>query len=112
MNQEETIIALSTAPGVGAIAVIRLSGPDAFTITEKVFSGKKLSEQQSHTAHFGKIIFNEKEIDEVVATIFKAPHSYTKENIVEISCHGSPFIVRQVMTALLYHGAKLAKAGE
>lgn len=112
MNPEETIIALSTAPGVGAIAVIRLSGVGAFAITEKIFTGKKLSEQPSHTAHFGKIIFKDQEVDEVVATIFKAPHSYTKENVVEISCHGSPFIVQQIMIALLHHGAVLAKAGE
>lgn len=107
-----TIIALSTAPGVGAISVIRLSGDDAFEIIDKIFLSKKLSEQKSHTAHFGKIVFENKEIDEVVATIFKGPYSYTKENVIEISCHGSPYIVQQIMEALLANGASLAKAGE
>ncbi|WP_375580579.1 tRNA uridine-5-carboxymethylaminomethyl(34) synthesis GTPase MnmE [Marivirga tractuosa] len=110
---KETIIALSTAPGVGAIAVIRLSGDDAIQITNSVFKGKNLLEQKSHTAHFGTIRNDEGEIiDEVVATLFIAPHSFTKENVVEISCHGSPYIVQRLIKLFLAKGVRLAKAGE
>jgi tRNA modification GTPase len=110
---KETIIALSTAPGVGAIAVIRLSGEDAITITNSVFRGKNLLNQKSHTAHFGTIRNDEGEvIDEVVATLFIAPHSFTKENVVEISCHGSPYIVQRLIKLFLTKGVRLAKAGE
>ena len=111
----DTIVALSTAPGVSAIAVIRLSGNDAITITDKVFKGKDLEQQASHTVHFGTIREGEKTgkvIDEVLITIFKAPRSFTKENVVEISCHGSPYIVQQIIKVLLTNGARLAKAGE
>jgi tRNA modification GTPase len=110
---KETIIALSTAPGVGAIAVIRLSGDDAIAITNTVFRGKNLLEQESHTAHFGTIRNEEGEIiDEVVATLFIAPKSFTKENVVEISCHGSPYIVQRLIKLFLRKGVRLAKAGE
>jgi len=110
---KETIIALSTAPGVGAIAVIRLSGEDAINITNSVFRGKNLLQQKSHTAHFGTIRNDEGEIiDEVVATLFIAPHSFTKENVVEISCHGSPYIVQRLIKLFLTKGVRLAKAGE
>jgi len=110
---KETIIALSTAPGVGAIAVIRLSGEDAISITNHVFKGKNLLNQKSHTAHFGTIRNDEGEIiDEVVATLFVAPHSFTKENVVEISCHGSPYIVQRLIKLFLTKGVRLAKAGE
>jgi tRNA modification GTPase len=110
---KETIIALSTAPGVGAIAVIRLSGEDAIQITNSVFRGKNLLQQKSHTAHFGTIRNDEGEIiDEVVATLFIAPHSFTKENVVEISCHGSPYIVQRLIKLFLGKGVRLAKAGE
>ncbi|HNP18978.1 MAG TPA: tRNA uridine-5-carboxymethylaminomethyl(34) synthesis GTPase MnmE [Fulvivirga sp.] len=118
-NIQDTIVALSTAPGVGAIAVIRLSGDDAISITNKVFKGKNLEKQDSHTAHFGTIREvdlsdgnADKIIDEVLVTIFIAPKSFTKENVVEISCHGSPFIVKQILKTLLNQGARLAKAGE
>jgi tRNA modification GTPase len=108
----DTIIALSTAPGVGAIAVIRLSGDEALTLTNKVFHGKDLTQQESHTAHFGTIRDGRKIIDEVVATIFIAPKSFTKENVVEISCHGSPYIVQKIIKLFLSKGARLAKPGE
>ncbi|GAB3533174.1 tRNA uridine-5-carboxymethylaminomethyl(34) synthesis GTPase MnmE [Pontibacter brevis] len=108
----DTIVALATAPGVGAIAVIRLSGPEAITITNKVFKGKDLSRQASHTIHFGTIRNEEKVLDEVLVSLFVAPHSYTKENVVEISCHGSDFIVQQIIQLLLKQGARLANAGE
>ncbi|MEO0553626.1 MAG: tRNA uridine-5-carboxymethylaminomethyl(34) synthesis GTPase MnmE [Bacteroidota bacterium] len=108
----DTIVALSTAPGVGAIAVIRLSGEDAILITNKVFSGKNLEKQASHTVHFGTIRYNERVVDEVLVTLFKAPTSFTKENVVEISCHGSPYIVKEIIKVLLANDARLAKAGE
>jgi tRNA modification GTPase len=111
-TSSETIVALSTAPGVGAIAVIRLSGLEAITITNRVFKGKDLEKQATHTVHFGTIRDNYKIIDEVVAAIFIGPKSFTKENVVEISCHGSPFIVKQILKVLLKEGARLAKAGE
>ncbi|WP_162426208.1 tRNA uridine-5-carboxymethylaminomethyl(34) synthesis GTPase MnmE [Pontibacter pudoricolor] len=108
----DTIVAVATAPGTGAIAVIRLSGPEAITITNSVFRGKDLTKQASHTLHFGTIRDGEKIIDEVLVSLFVAPHSYTKENVVEISCHGSDFIVQQIMQLLLKKGARLANAGE
>ncbi len=109
----DTIVALATPPGVGAIGVIRLSGNDAIHIVQKVFNGKDLTRQAGYTLHFGTIS-NEsgKVLDEVVASVFKAPHSYTGENAVEVSCHGSPFILRQVLELLIRQGARLAQAGE
>jgi tRNA modification GTPase len=108
----ETIVALSTPPGTGAIGVVRLSGASAISIAEKVFSGKKLSEQPSHTLHHGFIKNDEEVIDEVVIGIFKAPHSYTAEDVVEISCHGSDFIIQEVISLLVEKGARMAKPGE
>lgn len=112
MINEETIVALSTAPGTGAIAVIRLSGTKAISICNKIFSGKDLTLQPSHTVHFGKIKEDNREVDEVVVTLFKAPHSYTKEDVVEISCHGSHYIIQQIIQLLIKNGARPAKAGE
>jgi tRNA modification GTPase len=89
-----------------------LSGKNAIEITEKVFLGKKLSAQPSHTLHFGKIMNGPTEVDEVVVGIFKAPNSYTKEDVIEISSHGSPFIVQKIMEQLIHHGARGARAGE
>ncbi|GAA4445678.1 tRNA uridine-5-carboxymethylaminomethyl(34) synthesis GTPase MnmE [Pontibacter saemangeumensis] len=111
-HHTDTIVAVATAPGVGAIAVIRLSGPEAISITNTVFKGKNLLKEASHTIHFGTIRDDEKVLDEVLVSLFVAPHSYTKENVVEISCHGSDFIVQQIMKLLLKHGARLANAGE
>lgn len=111
MNND-TIVALATAQGVSAIAVIRLSGNDAIAIADKVFKGKKLADQPSHTIHFGTLHDGDKMIDEVLVSIFRAPHSFTKENSVEISCHGSPVIVKEIIKALLKHGATLAAPGE
>lgn len=113
LQKEDTIVALSTPQGVGAIALIRLSGKKAFEICQKIFRGKDLAKQNSHTLHFGRIE-NEKQeiIDEVVVGIYKSPKSFTKENIVEISCHASPFIVEEILKLLLKNGARLAEAGE
>ena len=87
----DTIAAIATAPGAGAIAVIRLSGPDAIDLISEHFNPvgpKKLSEQDSHTIHLGDIVFNQQIIDQALVSLFKAPRSYTGENVVEISCHG------------------------
>lgn len=108
----DTIVALATAQGLSAIAVIRLSGEDAIAITQKVFKGKNLLEQPSHTVHFGLLRDGTKTIDEVLITIFKAPNSFTKENSTEISCHGSPVIVKEIIKVLLKNGARLAEPGE
>lgn len=112
-NLTDTIVALATPPGVGAIGVIRLSGNDAIRIVQKVFGGKDLTQQDSHSLHFGTIIGDEGRIlDEVLVSIFKAPHSYTGENVAEVSCHGSPFILRQILELFIEKGARLAQAGE
>ncbi|MBI5917339.1 MAG: tRNA uridine-5-carboxymethylaminomethyl(34) synthesis GTPase MnmE [Bacteroidetes bacterium] len=109
----DTIAALATPPGVGAIGIIRLSGEDALHIVQKVFGGKDLTKQASHTLHFGTIIANDGSIlDEVLVSIFKAPNSYTGENIAEVSCHGSPYILRQVLELFMEKGARLAQPGE
>lgn len=108
----DTIIALATPQGVGAIAVIRLSGDASIAITNKVFKGKNLEKQPTHTIHFGTLRDGNKVVDEILVSIFKTPTSFTKENVVEISTHGSPFIVKQVVKLLLKNGARLAKPGE
>lgn len=108
----DTIVALATAQGISAIAVIRLSGKDAIAITQKVFKGKNLLEQPSHTVHFGSIQHDGKTIDEVLVSVFKEPNSFTQENAVEISCHGSPVIVKEIIKVLLQNGARLAGPGE
>ncbi len=107
-----TICALATAPGIGAIAVIRLSGEDAINICNKVFFGKDLIKVESHTAHFGTIREGEKIIDEVLLTVFKGKKSFTGENSVEISTHGSPYIQQQVIQLLIKNGAVSAGPGE
>lgn len=112
MITNETIVALSTPPGVGAIGVIRLSGKDAIAITNSVFSGKDLLAQDSHTIHFGLIKDGNAVIDEVLVSLFVAPKSYTKENVVEISCHGSNYIIQQIISLLIRKGASAAKPGE
>lgn len=108
----DTITAIATPPGVSAIGVIRLSGEHALAICEKVFQGKPLSAQPSHTLHHGWIADGNNKIDEVVVGIFRAPHSYTGEEVVEISCHGSPYVLQRIITMLIEKGARLAKPGE
>ena len=109
---EDTIVALATPSGTGAIALIRLSGPNAVTIINSVFKGKNLEEQDSHTIHFGTIRDGEKIIDEVLVSLFIAPKSYTKENVTEISCHGSKYIIDSIIKLLIKKGARAAKPGE
>ncbi|MEK6780733.1 MAG: tRNA uridine-5-carboxymethylaminomethyl(34) synthesis GTPase MnmE [Bacteroidota bacterium] len=111
-NHDDTIVALATVQGVSALAVIRLSGEDAIKITQLAFTGKTLEEQPSHTIHFGAIKDGEKTIDEVLVSVFKEPNSFTHENAVEISCHGSPIIIKEIIKTLLKNGARLAQPGE
>ncbi len=112
LQRKDTIVALSTPPGIGALGLIRLSGSKAIEISQRIFS-KNILEVKANTAHFGMILGKEKEvIDEVVLTIFRAPRSFTKEDTVEISCHGSSYILQQVLQLLLENGARLAQAGE
>ena len=109
----DTIVALATPPGLGAIAVIRLSGPEAIGLADDIFRGKKLADQPGHTAHFGKIEATDGRIlDEVLITLFKNPHSYTGEDTVEISCHGSPYIQQEIIQLCLKKGARAAEPGE
>ncbi len=112
MQLSETIVARATPSGPGAIAVIRVSGPAAIEIVQKVFFGKDLSKVESHTIHFGKIKSDKEIIDEVLVSVFRAPTSYTKENSVEISCHGSDYIVQRIIQLLLQNGCQPASAGE
>src|SRR5882724_2538959 len=111
-SHDDTIVALATAQGIGALSVIRLSGKESIAIAQKVFRGKNLLEQPTHTLHLGSLVDGDKVSDEVMVSIFKEPHSFTKENSVEISCHGSPVIEKEVIKALLKHGARLAGPGE
>lgn len=110
-NPEDTICALSTPQGMGAIALIRLSGPLTFSILGNIFS-KKLNETKSHSAHFGLIKDGTTIIDEVVVTIFKNPNSFTGEDTAEIACHGSTFIQNQILKLVINKGARLAGPGE
>ena len=115
MNSSDTIVALATPSGAGAIAIIRLSGDKAIEIAASVFrsvSGKDLDRQKSHTVHLGNIVDGDKIIDQVLATVFRTPHSYTGENVIEISCHGSVFIQQQIIQLMLRRGCRMAEAGE
>jgi tRNA modification GTPase len=109
---EDTIVALATPPGVGAIGVIRVSGPEAIRMIAALWPAKDLLQQESHTLHVGVLKEGEEALDEVVVSLFRAPRSYTGEHVVEISCHGSAFVLERVIGAILHQGARLAKAGE
>ncbi|KIC90527.1 tRNA uridine-5-carboxymethylaminomethyl(34) synthesis GTPase MnmE [Flavihumibacter sp. ZG627] len=109
---DDTIVALATPPGLGAIGVIRLSGTRAIEIADHLFPSKNLLEQPTHTAHVGLLKEDGNAIDEVVLTLFKAPRSYTGENVVEISGHGSPYVLQQIIDACIRKGARLARPGE
>lgn len=112
LGWDDTIVALATPPGVGAIGVIRLSGTKAIEIVNSLFPSKDLTAQPSHTLHVGLLKQDDQVLDEVVISLFKGPRSYTGENVVEISCHGSPYIHQQVIDACLQAGARVAKPGE
>ena len=126
MNHD-TICALATANGVGAIGIIRVSGAESFSIVNKIFEGKNLEKAKSHTVHYGFIVDGKKEerektkdegannievIDEVMVSVFHAPKTFTTENSVEISFHGSPHIGAKILEVLIKNGARMAKAGE
>lgn len=111
----DIICAISTPPGMGAIAVIRLSGTGSVALTDQIFrspAGKKLTDAAANTVHFGRIHSGGEVLDEVLVTVFRAPHSFTGEESVEISCHGSVFIQQRLMELLLANGARMAQAGE
>lgn len=109
---DDTIVALATPQGIGAIGVVRVSGKDAISIVNEVFPSKDLAKQPSHTLHVGMVVQNTIPIDQVVISLFKAPSSYTGENVVEISSHGSPYILERIIGAITQEGARLAKPGE
>ena len=108
----ETIIALSTASGHGAISIVRMSGDNAIDIINQVFVGKDLTKVDSHTINYGKIYDKEEYIDEVLVSIFRAPKTYTKEDVVEVNCHGSMFVAEKIMEILIEKGARIANPGE
>ncbi len=115
MISQETIVALASPSGAGAIAVIRISGKDALSIAEQVFqsvSGKKIAKQKTHTIHLGHIVDEGKVYDQVLLSLFKNPNSYTGEDVIEISCHGSTYIQQQIIQLLLRKGCRMAQAGE
>ncbi|MGD1998887.1 MAG: tRNA uridine-5-carboxymethylaminomethyl(34) synthesis GTPase MnmE [Flavobacteriaceae bacterium] len=115
MTGTHTIAALATPPGMGAIAVVRLSGPEAISIADAVFRSvrnKKLQKQSSHTVHLGHLYDDQTMVDEVLVTVFHGPHSYTGEDVVEISCHGSTYIQQKLLQIVMNKGAKMAEAGE
>ena len=109
---DDTIVALATPPGVGAIGVIRLSGNNAFKIVNDLFPSKNLNNQEPNTIHVGYFIENGKVLDEVVLSLFRSPRSYTGEDVIEISCHGSPYVQQEIINACIVKGARLAKPGE
>ncbi len=124
MFRQDTICAASTAQGIGALGIIRVSGKDSISIVNEVFKGKDLTKADSHTVHYGFIVtrspkfevrnsnFEETVVDEVMVSVFKAPKTFTTEDLVEISCHGSPYIQQQIIEVLLQNGARLADPGE
>ena len=115
MNRDETIIAIASPQGVGAIALIRLSGKKAISVVSENFrmkGKKKLLDQHSHTVHLGNIVDGDRILDQVLVTVFKAPNSYTGEDVVEISCHGSPYIQQQILQLFLQRDCSTAEPGE
>ena len=112
MGWDDTIVALATAPGIGAIGVIRVSGPRSFEVMNSLFPSKDLQQQASHTLHVGLLKDGGKLLDEVVLSLYKSPKSYSGEDVIEISCHGSPFIQEQIIQAITARGVRFAKPGE
>lgn len=108
----DTIVAISTALGVGAISIVRMSGKDSISIANSIFSGKDLEKVATHTINYGFIKDNDEIIDEVLVSVMKAPHTYTTEDVIEINCHGGITTTNKVLETLLKHGARLAEPGE
>jgi len=114
-NLDDTIAAISTALGEGSVGIVRLSGPKALAIADIIFAGKKMakpSEFKTYTMHYGKIIHAGQMLDEVILTVMRAPHSYTREDVVEINCHGGVVALRKVLDSVLENGCRLASPGE
>ncbi|MEC7567947.1 MAG: tRNA uridine-5-carboxymethylaminomethyl(34) synthesis GTPase MnmE, partial [Bacteroidota bacterium] len=114
-NEGKTIVASATAPGTSAIAIVRLSGNKAISIADRIFRsihGKALANQKSHTIHLGHVMQNDSTLDKVLVSLFKGPNSYTGEDVVEISCHGSIYIQQQLIQLLQKEGARMAEPGE
>ena len=112
MNINDTIVAQSTAFGESALAIVRITGKKAIEIINKIFPNKDLNKVKSHTIHFGNLVYNDEVIDEVLVSVFKEPNSYTKENLIEISCHGSSYIIKKIITTTINLGARIANKGE
>lgn len=111
-HYNDTIVAIATAPGIGAIAVLRLSGADSFKIMRQLFTAKDLEKEPGYSIHFGLLKHKEELLDEVLVSVFKAPKSYTGEHSIEISCHGSIYIQQKILEACVAAGARLARPGE
>lgn len=116
MIDQATICAIATSPGMGAIATIRLAGENAISIADEVFfsakRGKKLADQKANSLHYGTLKEGDEIVDEVVISLFRAPHSFTGEDIIEIGCHGSVYIQQRILQVLINHGARMARPGE
>lgn len=110
--ENETIVAIATAPSNSAISIIRLSGSEAIDIANSIFKGKNLLKVKSHTVHYGHIVYKNETIDEVLVSVFKAPKTFTREDVVEINCHGGIYVTNKVLEILLVNGARLAEPGE
>ena len=108
----DTIVAISTALGAGAISIVRLSGDEAIDIVNKCFVGRDLNKVESHTITYGHIVEDGKTIDEVLVSVFKAPKTYTRENVVEINCHGGMYVTNRILEIMLNNGARIAESGE
>ena len=109
---KDTIAAISTTLGVGAIAIIRVSGEDAISIVNRIFKGKNLSQVESHTIHYGHIVENGENVDEVLVSVMKSPKTFTTEDVVEINCHGGIATTNKVLELVLENGARMAEPGE
>ena len=112
MNINDTIVAQSTPFGESALAIVRLTGKKSIEIINKIFPNKDLNKVKSHTIHFGNLVYNDEVIDEVLVSVFKEPNSYTKENLIEISCHGSSYIIKKIITTTIDLGSRIANKGE
>ena len=115
MESRETIAAIATGMGNAGIGIVRISGENAFAVADAVFRGKnkkKLSESKSHTAHYGHIYDGDELVDEALVLVMKAPHTYTRENVVEIDCHGGSYVTRRVLELVIKNGARAAEPGE
>jgi len=114
---DDTIVAIATPLGEGGLAIVRLSGPDALKIAERSFqpmgkSSERLTESSTHTIHYGRVMHRNKVVDEVLVAVMRAPRTFTREDVVEITCHGGVLPAKMVLDCLLENGARLAEAGE